>query len=195
MAEKLGKIEKPSVEEFKKAYENISDSDQFLRNKILNEIEISQKKTMLQSKVSGFGVNLSNRCDLKCKMCQIWKKPWDLPQKTIQEIIDCFPYIEVVFWQGGEVFLLDYQGDLYSRELTVDIIERLRDEKKFSSVDKLIKQMEKILFDGLLIRLRYELVQPMLPLLSTAMIYQIQPVQNLTMQQVLLMLPLIIIFQ
>lgn len=42
-----------------------------------------------------------------------------------------------------EVFLLDYQGNLYGRELTVDIIERLRNEKKFSSVDKLVRQMEK----------------------------------------------------
>ncbi len=41
-----------------------------------------------------------------------------------------------------EVFLLDYQDNLYDRQLTIDIIERLRDEKRFSSVDKLVKQME-----------------------------------------------------
>ncbi|MBN2407417.1 MAG: radical SAM protein [Elusimicrobia bacterium] len=100
---------------FKKAYEAVPAEDLFLKNKVLNEMEISQKKTVLASKVRGFGVNLSNKCDLRCKMCQIWKTPWDMPRKTIDEIIKLFPYIEVVFWQGGEVFLLDYFRDLFRK--------------------------------------------------------------------------------
>jgi riboflavin kinase/FMN adenylyltransferase len=41
-----------------------------------------------------------------------------------------------------EAFLLDYSGDLYGRELSVDFIARLRDEKKFKNAGELKKQVE-----------------------------------------------------
>jgi riboflavin kinase/FMN adenylyltransferase len=40
-----------------------------------------------------------------------------------------------------EVYILDYQGELYSQELRVDIIERLRSEEKFDTADDLKKQV------------------------------------------------------
>jgi riboflavin kinase/FMN adenylyltransferase len=40
-----------------------------------------------------------------------------------------------------EVYLLDYRGDLYGRELAVEIIERLRGEIKFDSPEELKKQI------------------------------------------------------
>ena len=40
-----------------------------------------------------------------------------------------------------EVFLVDYSGNLYDRELEVDFLTRLRDTKKFTSVEQLIAQM------------------------------------------------------
>lgn len=40
-----------------------------------------------------------------------------------------------------EVLLMDYQDNLYGRELKVDIIERLRDEKRFDTVDELKEQI------------------------------------------------------
>jgi len=40
-----------------------------------------------------------------------------------------------------ESYLVDYRGDLYGTELLVDIVARLRDEKKFTSVDELKKQL------------------------------------------------------
>ena len=40
-----------------------------------------------------------------------------------------------------EVHLLDYHDNLYQRELTVDIVERLRDEKRFDSVEELKNQI------------------------------------------------------
>jgi riboflavin kinase/FMN adenylyltransferase len=40
-----------------------------------------------------------------------------------------------------EVYLLDYRGDLYGQELTVEIIERLRGEKKFDTPEELKKQI------------------------------------------------------
>jgi riboflavin kinase/FMN adenylyltransferase len=40
-----------------------------------------------------------------------------------------------------EVYLLDFQGWLYDRPLTVDLLARLRDIKRFDSVDALIAEM------------------------------------------------------
>ena len=40
-----------------------------------------------------------------------------------------------------EAYLIDYRGNLYGRELKIDIVARLRDEKKFDTVEELKKQM------------------------------------------------------
>jgi riboflavin kinase/FMN adenylyltransferase len=40
-----------------------------------------------------------------------------------------------------ESYLLDYSGDLYGQELSVDFVTRLRDEKKFKNPDELKKQL------------------------------------------------------
>jgi len=40
-----------------------------------------------------------------------------------------------------EVYIVDYQGDLYGRELKIEIMGRLRDEKKFRTVEELKQQM------------------------------------------------------
>ncbi len=42
-----------------------------------------------------------------------------------------------------EAHLLDFDGDLYGRSLRVALIERLRDEQRFSSVDDLVAQMHR----------------------------------------------------
>jgi len=50
-----------------------------------------------------------------------------------------------------EVYLLDYHGDLYGQELAIDIIERLRDEKKFDTPEQLKKQIAKDIKQGIAI--------------------------------------------
>jgi riboflavin kinase/FMN adenylyltransferase len=40
-----------------------------------------------------------------------------------------------------EVHLFDYDGDLYGRYLDVDFVRRLRDERRFESLDALVEQM------------------------------------------------------
>jgi len=40
-----------------------------------------------------------------------------------------------------EVFLLNYHGNLYNQEMKVDVIARLREEKRFDTVDELKKQI------------------------------------------------------
>ena len=42
-----------------------------------------------------------------------------------------------------EAFLLDFEGDLYGRELRLDFIQRIRGEKRFDSVDTLVEQMHR----------------------------------------------------
>ncbi|MGH2429583.1 MAG: riboflavin biosynthesis protein RibF [Candidatus Limnocylindria bacterium] len=40
-----------------------------------------------------------------------------------------------------EAYLLDWDGDLYGAELRLDVLERLRDERRFEGVDALVAQM------------------------------------------------------
>jgi riboflavin kinase/FMN adenylyltransferase len=40
-----------------------------------------------------------------------------------------------------EAYLLDFEGDIYGRDLRLDFLERLRGERRFESVDALIEQM------------------------------------------------------
>ena len=42
-----------------------------------------------------------------------------------------------------EMHILDFSGDLYERQLHVEILEKLRQEKRFSNADELIEQIEK----------------------------------------------------
>ncbi len=41
-----------------------------------------------------------------------------------------------------EVYLIDFQGDLYGEELAVDFVARLRGEERFSSADALVAQIQ-----------------------------------------------------
>jgi riboflavin kinase/FMN adenylyltransferase len=42
-----------------------------------------------------------------------------------------------------EAYLLDYDGDLYGAHLAVDLLDRLRDERRFADVDALVHQMRR----------------------------------------------------
>ena len=44
---------------------------------------------------------------------------------------------------GVEAHLLDFTGDLYGQEMTVYFRDRIRDERKFKSVEELVRQIEK----------------------------------------------------
>ena len=40
-----------------------------------------------------------------------------------------------------EAYLLDFDGDLYDRRVRLEILDRLRDEQRFESIDALIAQI------------------------------------------------------
>ena len=42
-----------------------------------------------------------------------------------------------------EVYILDFSGDLYGRELEVEIVKKLRDNQKFDSAEALTSQMRR----------------------------------------------------
>ena len=42
-----------------------------------------------------------------------------------------------------ESFLLDYKGDLYGQTVQISFVKRIREEKKFSSVDLLVEQIQR----------------------------------------------------
>jgi riboflavin kinase/FMN adenylyltransferase len=40
-----------------------------------------------------------------------------------------------------EAHLFDYEGDLYGRRISVEFVEKLRDEAKFGSLDAMVEQI------------------------------------------------------
>ena len=50
-----------------------------------------------------------------------------------------------------ETYILDYHSNLYERELRIDIVERLRGEKRFDSVEELKKQIAEDVKQGIAI--------------------------------------------
>jgi len=42
-----------------------------------------------------------------------------------------------------EAFLLDFEGDIYGRELRLDFLDRIRGERRFESVEALVEQMHR----------------------------------------------------
>ena len=48
-----------------------------------------------------------------------------------------------------EVFIFDFNRDIYGKNVTVKVIERIRGEEKFSSADELVKQMNKDVETGI----------------------------------------------
>jgi len=105
-----------SLKEFERIFSNISYKDDLsLYNMILNEIEITQGKRVLESKPRGLAITLTNRCNIRCIMCSVWQNSWDMPEKTVKEIMELFPYLQRIFWQGGEVFLSPHFEELFEK--------------------------------------------------------------------------------
>jgi MoaA/NifB/PqqE/SkfB family radical SAM enzyme len=93
----------------------INKDTQDHRNIALNNIEITQGKKILESMPRRLGVTLTTRCNLRCIMCNIYKVPWDISERTVKEIIEYFPYLRYIMWLGGEVFLSSYFDELFDK--------------------------------------------------------------------------------
>lgn len=72
-----------ALKKLEKCFSDVSEDDNpFLYNMIMNEMEISQKKVLLESKPRQLGVNLTHNCNIKCRMCFYPDSPWDIPKKN-----------------------------------------------------------------------------------------------------------------
>ncbi|MEA5001832.1 MAG: radical SAM protein [Endomicrobiaceae bacterium] len=82
-------------------------NNKFFYNLFLNEYEIAAGKTVLESKPRIMLVMLTNKCNLKCPMCATVHQSnhWEISDKFKQYIFENLPNLELITWQGGEVFL------------------------------------------------------------------------------------------
>lgn len=68
--------------------------------------------------------------------------------------------VRPTFYAAGErtveVNILEFDGDLYDQELTIEFLERLRNEEKFDSAEGLIQQMDRDKAASLLLQERYQ---------------------------------------
>lgn len=84
-------------------------NSKFLYNKVLNEYEIAMRKEVLESKPREIRNTITNKCNIGCRYCDIWKEgTWEQSEERTKEIINLFPYLENMQWLGGETFL--YKG-------------------------------------------------------------------------------------
>ncbi len=87
------------------------------KNRELNLSEFDSGKIVLESKPRILRVALTTRCNLRCIMCRFVGLDYEftLPGEVIEQVVELFPYLELVDWQGGEVFLLDNFKELLVR--------------------------------------------------------------------------------
>jgi len=78
-----------------------------VKNTLLNNFEILKKRTILKSKPSSMLAVLTNKCNLRCIMCESVKENYLILDETIADIIKHMKYFELFTCLGGEVFLYD----------------------------------------------------------------------------------------
>lgn len=111
-----------------------------IKNMILNELEIYRKQIKLLSKPRSITVVLTNKCNLKCKMCYVWKNIWSMTDKHIDEIKRIMPYLEYITWHGGEVFLHNRFLELFDFAQECNIQQEVITNGLLLN-DKIIKKM------------------------------------------------------
>ncbi len=100
------------LEEFRDHF--LDRSDLFLANKITNKIEFLGGKTVLESKPLKLEIALLDQCNLRCTMClQTSYGEHEITEERYREILAMIPYLEVINWIGGEVFLSPYFEPLF----------------------------------------------------------------------------------
>jgi MoaA/NifB/PqqE/SkfB family radical SAM enzyme/thioredoxin-like negative regulator of GroEL len=84
-----------------------------IRNSLLNEQEITEDRIFLTSKPRRMQVVLTNKCNLRCIMCNVHEIDWSFTDQKIKELKELIPYLEYIIWQGGEVFLHKNFSELF----------------------------------------------------------------------------------
>jgi len=92
-----------------------------IKNALLNEIEILQRKYILKSKPRNLQIVLTTNCNLDCIMCGLPRQHYSLSSDTKASIISYMPYLEKIIWQGGEPLLYPNFKDLLKITTEYDI--------------------------------------------------------------------------
>ena len=87
----------------------------FEANRLLNDEEIRDRKTVLKSWPRELMAILTSRCNLECIMCTREVLNKLLPEEAAMKLTGLFPYLETVDWQGGEAFTVPYLKKLITR--------------------------------------------------------------------------------
>jgi len=97
----------------------------FRNNIILNNREITEKKSVLDSRPRMLMVVLTNNCNLDCIMCTRTRagNTSTIPYEQIKKIEPLFPYLQTIDWQGGEVFVVPYFKELFLKAAKHNNIE------------------------------------------------------------------------
>lgn len=98
--------------------------EEYYKNRDVNDAELRDGKTVLSSKPRSLIVTLTSDCNLRCTMCDVWKKSWHLPERAAREVRDLIPYLLKVTWQGGEVFLSPYFRELFTAAAETEGVEQ-----------------------------------------------------------------------
>lgn len=113
-----------------KLFDKYTDKTEYkrIKNILLNEYEMLERKTILKSYPRKIEFNLTNKCNLSCIMCTKESHSCDFfaPDKLIDELIDIMPYLQSLTLRGGEVFLHSRLFEILEKskknELFVEII-------------------------------------------------------------------------
>lgn len=85
------------------------------KNIVICEQEIAQGRSRVISRGRRLTVQITNRCNLHCKMCNDGKRnPEEISTKVRDELLKLMPYAQEITWLGGEVFLYPYFDMLFS---------------------------------------------------------------------------------
>ena len=99
----IKEFEKNKIIELLEGYRNKILSIK-IKNALLNEIEILQRKYILKSKPRNLVVVLTMNCNLDCIMC-FNKKEYSIDDKILNYIKNNLVYLEHILLQGGELYL------------------------------------------------------------------------------------------
>jgi MoaA/NifB/PqqE/SkfB family radical SAM enzyme/Tfp pilus assembly protein PilF len=117
MQRALGKTGE-AVECFTKALDSSPfGAKKYFKNFIENEIEMARGALYLKSRPQQLKITLTNRCNLKCQICDYWLKneKWDLEASVLREVEELMPYLFEISWEGGEVFMHEDFARLYNK--------------------------------------------------------------------------------
>jgi MoaA/NifB/PqqE/SkfB family radical SAM enzyme len=94
-------------------------------NIMLNVLEIKNKEICLKSKPINLSVCLTNKCNARCKYCNVYNEQWEISYQTKEEIIKLLPFLDCISWSGGEVFLYKYFRELFTFAKKCDVRQQI----------------------------------------------------------------------